>query len=296
VTATELPAPTQCVVCDTESVRAFAVHEHWIRRCPRCGHHFAEIVGDLNHVHRTYADEYFHGGGAGYPDYLAEGELLRARGRRYAERIAGHVTPGTILDVGAAAGFFLKGFEDRGWTGLGLEPNPRMAAYGRTELGLAIQAGALEDYSPAATVDLVSMIQVVPHFYDLRRAFQVAAAATRPGGWWLIESWDRDSYAARVFGRNWHEYSPPSVLSWFSKRGLVEFAGHFGFHEVASGRAVKWISGAHVKSLVAHAGGSSRWGRAAARAARLVPNGLAVPYPGDDLFWILLQRADASGS
>jgi SAM-dependent methyltransferase len=283
------------VLCAGASVRTFAVHGYWILECSRCGHRFAELARDPEHVHRTYSDDYFEGGGAGYPDYLAEGALLRQRGRAYAVRIARYVTPGRMLDVGAAAGFFLQGFTDEGWTGSGLEPNSRMAAYGRTQLGLDVDVGSLEGYTPPVAFDLVSMVQVVPHFYDIRRAFQVAADATRPGGWWLIESWDRDSYAARVCGRRWHEYSPPSVLNWFSKASLLAYAAGFGFREVASGRAVKWISGAHVKSLVAHTAGRSPLSRCIRQAVRLVPDRLAMPYPGDDLFWVLLKKEPATG-
>lgn len=55
---------------------------------------------------------------------------------------------------------------------------------------------------------------------------------------------------ARLFGKNWHEYSPPSVLHWFSKRGLIRLADRAGFEPIAQGRPSKWIDAGHAKSLL----------------------------------------------
>ena len=69
--------------------------------------------------------------------------------------------------------------------------------------------------------DAVSMIQVLPHFIDPKRAMAVVTKVLKPGGLLLIETWNRDSWTARLFGKNWHEYSPPSVLHWFDPRGVA---------------------------------------------------------------------------
>lgn len=197
-----------------------------------------------------------------------------------------------MLDVGAAAGFLLKGFEDRGWTGRGIEPNARMAAYARTELGLAVDAGTLEGLEGDSRYDLITMIQVAAHFFDVRGALATAANATKVGGLWLIETWNRDSLTARFFGQQWHEYSPPSVLHWFSRDGLARLAGQFGMREVAHGRPSKWIGGAHAKSLLAHAVGPSGQSRLATSMIGLIPDRLSLPYPAEDLFWILLRKGE----
>ena len=41
-------------------------------------------LGRITAVAEIYDDSYFSGGGAGYSDYLAEGEMLKQRGRMYA--------------------------------------------------------------------------------------------------------------------------------------------------------------------------------------------------------------------
>ncbi|MEM1303550.1 MAG: hypothetical protein AAGG46_01555, partial [Planctomycetota bacterium] len=118
---------------------------------------------------------------------------------------------------------------------------------------------------------------------------------------WLIETWDRASLPARVLGRHWHEYSPPSVLHWFSKAGVVELASQFGMRPVASGRPAKRIAAGHAKSLL-HAKAAQSWvaqsliAKPASFAASLLPDRLTLPYPALDLFWLLLEkRGDTTG-
>ncbi|HEY0510905.1 MAG TPA: class I SAM-dependent methyltransferase [Thermoanaerobaculia bacterium] len=242
------------------------------------------------HVERVYGDEYFAGGGAGYDDYLAERDLLRNHGWRYGRLLRRYMPAGTVLDAGAAAGFVLQGLVDAGWRGRGIEPNARMSGHARTHLGLRVDTGSLESFRTEERFDLVTMIQVVAHFLDLRAAFQAASALTRPGGFWLIETWNRESWTARIFGRRWHEYSPPSVVHWLTPATLRDLAKQFGFQEVARGRPGKWLNGAHAVSLLTHKLGGGRPGRLVTGVGKLIPRSIPLPYPGDDLFWMLLRK------
>jgi SAM-dependent methyltransferase len=279
-----------CPICNSPTRQLFVKDGYPIRGCEVCGHRFAEVPPDPGHVARVYGDDYFHGGGAGYSDYLGEADLLRGRGRWYARLLARYARPGTLLDVGAAAGFILQGFIDRGWTGKGLEPNPAMAEHARTRFGLQVATGTLEDLQPGESFDLVSLIQVLPHFVEPRRALAAAAAVTRPEGYWLIETWNRASLTAWVFGESWHEYSPPSMLHWFSPEGVQRLAGQFGFRKVARGRPPRWINGGHAKSLLRHKLGTSAPAKVASRLLAVVPDRPAIPYPAEDLFWMLLRK------
>lgn len=283
-----------CTICGSETYRRFAVHGLWIRKCPACGFELAEIECGREHVYATYSDSYFNSGGAGYPDYLAEGELLMAHGRRYGVLLSRRGLVGSVLDVGCAAGFLTKGFQQAGWTVKGLEPNERMAGYARAALGVPVKVGDLEE-GTGEQFDVVSMIQVIAHFFDLRKALGAAAAATRSGGHWLIETWDRSSWTARLFGSGWHEYSPPSVLRWFSPGDLDRIAASFGFERVAQGRPSKWIKGAHIRSLVRHKVEASWMEGAANLLTRAIPAEWKIPYPAEDLFWVLYRkRVDAT--
>jgi hypothetical protein len=175
--------PCACPVCGEKSDRLFQKYQIWIRSCGDCGHQFAEYGADLAHAQQVYADPYFFGGGAGYPNYLQEAHLIQRHGQRYGKLLARYMRPGRVLDVGAAAGFILQGLQSTGWNGEGVEPNPVMADYGRRHLGLTMHTTTLEtlaldrrgDHKASsslhaqpcqnpATYDLITLIQVLPHF------------------------------------------------------------------------------------------------------------------------------------
>ena len=136
---------------------------------------------------------------------------------------------------------------------------------------------------------MISIIQVIAHFMDPAAAMRHAATLLAPGGLLLVETWDRQSRTARLFGKSWHEYSPPSVLQWFSKSGLTALAGQQGFDLVAMGRPRRSIQVGHAASLLRYKLAGSTAGKLAAPLLGLVPKGLTVPYPGDDLFWSLFR-------
>ncbi len=273
-----------CPLCNSESKFAFAAKGFGLRDCVKCSHRFAAISANETHVTEIYDDDYFSGGGAGYADYLQEGAMLEKRGQMYAKVVEKHSKKhGKMLDVGAAAGFLLKGFVSENWSGIGLEPNAAMAKFGREKLNLEIKQGSLEAFEANEKFDLISMIQVAAHFYQPRKAFEKAFDLLNENGFLLIETWNRESISARVFGKNWHEYSPPSVLQWFSEKGLTGFLSEVGFEKVTRGRPSKKISGAHAKSLLKYRLGSNFL-------LKLIPDKMNFPYPSEDLFWALYRK------
>src|SRR5690606_39898662 len=205
----------RCAVCAGATRLVFEQGGYPVCACPDCGHRQCELELDRTHLAAQYGDDYFNGGGAGYQDYLGESELLVEPGRRYAGSVGGHCEPGTMLDVGCAAGFIASAFAQAGWRVAGVEPNAAMAAQARAR-GIDAHVGGIETVDdiagfapPAGGFDLVLMVQVVAHFFDLEAAMARLAGIVRPGGHCLVETWDSSSLTARALGRRWHEYSPP---------------------------------------------------------------------------------------
>src|SRR4030095_253656 len=134
-----------CAVClADDSWRLFQRQGLWIRECA-CGHRFTEAEVDEGQAGELYSDAYFFEGGDGYPDYLAEGAIIRDQGRFYGRMLRRYGNPGRVLDVGAAAGFLLEGLQDCGWSGVGIEPNVTMVNAARSR-GVPVQVGTLERF------------------------------------------------------------------------------------------------------------------------------------------------------
>lgn len=290
LTHREPTADICCPLCNGAAVPRFEISGYWIYQCAACAHRFADCNVPQGHVEQVYGDAYFTQGGAGYSNYLSEERMLVARARWYARLLARYCKPGTLLDVGAAAGFTLLGMREAGWQGFGIEPNAGMAQYANRRFGLSVEAATLESWTSERTFDLVTMLQVIAHFVDPRGALLKAGDLVRPGGHLLIETWNRASWTARLLGTSWHEYSPPSVLHWFSAEGLVRLARSAGFRPVARGRPARRIAAHHAKALLRHKSTTSTLHRLLLGVAQVLPDRLEIPYPSEDLMWILFQR------
>lgn len=283
----------KCPLCEGAPIFAFSKYGFDILDCSKCRHRFCSLPEQEPHVHteKHYGDEYFNGGGAGYANYLDEGRLLRKHGRRYGKILAQRIKPGNVLDIGSAAGFFLQGLTDQGWKGKGIEPNGKMALHARQELGIHVDEGAFESYQTDEKFDLVTMVQVIAHFLNPLEAVRKAAGHLKPRGHLLIETWNRSSWTAKLFGKNWHEYSPPTVLQWFDLKGLQELAEKSSLVQVGHGRPSKWLDGAHAKSLLGHMLQGSK-ARFTLPLLKAIPNAMPIPYPSEDLVWMLFKKED----
>ena len=105
-----------CTICRSSNTDvAFVKNNYQILHCADCDHMFTNLSLNPKTVDTIYSDEYFSGGGTGYEDYTVEKDILIRRGEYYAGKISKFTTPGKVLDIGSAAGFILKGFENKGW-------------------------------------------------------------------------------------------------------------------------------------------------------------------------------------
>lgn len=264
------------------------INNYVIYDCTFCDHRFVKIEKEPEHVTANYGDTYFFSGeSGGYPDYLKESEVLFQRGKKYAEILKKiGIKEGNLLDVGSAAGFILKGFISEGWNGEGIEPNLTMVNYARNELGLNVSQASLEQFESAIKYDCVIMIQVMAHFYDLEKVISKLNSLLDDGKYLLIETWDRKSITAKVLGWKWHEYSPPTVIHWFSAKSLIKMFEKNNFSLVKKGRLFKKINVDHARTLLSEKFKS----KLLFKLLKLIPDKMNFIYPSEDLFYIILKK------
>ena len=134
----------KCPTCPRTGEFAFMKSGYRILECPGYDHLFTDFSSPADNVFKIYSDRYFFDGGEGYPNYLEEEKLLIRHGEYYAKKIKRYINPGNVLDIGSAAGFILKGFENLGWKGTGIEPNETMVRLLSEVLNLELHQGTLE--------------------------------------------------------------------------------------------------------------------------------------------------------
>jgi SAM-dependent methyltransferase len=233
----------------------------------------------------------FFEGKQGYPNYLDAKDLLIQYGINYAKLVCKYANHGKVLGVGCAAGFILKGFEQSGWDCYGIEPNETMATYGRDNLNLNIISGDLETFKSIEKFDLIIMIQVIGHLYDVDKALLKVNDLLKEGGTVIVESWDMNSTFAKIIGKHWHEYSPPSVVNWFSDDTLTHLFKYYGFSLVAKGRPSKKISIKHGLSLFEESTPDFLLKKKLIKLAKATIGEFAITYPPLDLKWYLFKKS-----
>lgn len=279
-----------CQICGNKASLSFIKDNYRILKCTNCNYYFTDLIITPEEVKEIYSDRYFYGGQDGYPDYTLEREILIKRGEYYARKIRKYISQGSLLDVGSAAGFILKGFLNKGWRGIGLEPNAKMVEFGKNNLGIDIYCGTIESVKFDKKFDLILMIQVIAHLHDLNQSLRNVYDLLIDGGYVLIETWNRNSLIARIFGSRWHEYSPPTTLNYFDKKTLNILMQKYRFKKIASGKPSKKILSAHAKSLLVYKiRGDKFLSRFFLKIVNFIPDNIKIPYPAGDLFWTLYR-------
>jgi len=280
-----------CMACTGQHATQVipAAHpEHRYRVCAQCG--MGQLWPMPPAPEQLYTRDYFVDGGqrAGYVDYEADERWHRITARQRLgrlEKVLGQVPEATgrsLVDVGAATGFFLDVARERGWQVNGVEASQWAADRARGR-GHRVES-QLADYTDPVTA--VSLFQVLEHVPDPQALLQQAAALLESDGAVICETWDVGSRTARLAGRRWQQLSPPSVLWLFSRDAMARMAERAGLELVTWQPSPKLVSLSTVLGQSVAAANRGTVARALSRAGQLV----ALPYPLDDLVTTVLRK------
>jgi len=143
--------------------------------------------------------------------------------------------PGTLLDIGTAAGGFLVAATRRGWTAEGCEPNRWLAAWGSQRYGVCIRPGSVfeQSYGPGQ-FDVVTLWDVIEHTTNPRATIEHCRTLLKPGGLLIVNYPDIGSWIARGLGRRWL-FLTSVHLHYFDRSTITRLLTSAGF-EVAAVR------------------------------------------------------------
>lgn len=188
-----------------------------IVKCPRCGLIYVNPRVKPEFVWRGYSD-------ADDTRYATQTEGRLATFEHAVDFIESYVAKqGKLLDVGSAAGFFLKVAKDAGWKVQGIEPNKGLAAWGSKEYDIPISTDDfLKSKLPDASFDVVTFWDVLEHVSDPRAYVREAARVLKPGGYLFVNYPDVDSISSRIFKQKWWFISPVH-LYYFNRKTLMHY-------------------------------------------------------------------------
>lgn len=161
---------------------------------------------------------------------VARDALMRrhlAMARRHLRDLHKYKRAGRLLEIGCAAGTFLKMARDAGWAVSGLELSDDTADIARREFGIDVRTGTLQKgiFSPGS-FDAVVLWNVIEHLADPVWAIATIKELLKDDGVLVMETpnvdglFPRLSYRVSSDGRFWRHPQPPTHLFEFSKKSL----------------------------------------------------------------------------
>jgi len=229
---------TPCTLCGADRPRR--LYRNFDRDISRCGSCGLVYAGPLRLTREEtwsrYSATYFHD--EYLPSYgVTNGNVdLAAFDARYARTLAS-LRPfrqrGTLIEIGCAAGFFLKAAERDGWKVTGLELMQPAVEFARDRLGLTLRQEAVEDADlPAGAFDVVAIFEVIEHLSNPVATLRQRRALLRPGGCLVLSTPNVSSLTRRMLGRHWAVLNPGEHLHYFNERTLADALGRAGFVDV----------------------------------------------------------------
>lgn len=168
----------------------------------------------------------------GYTDYLNDKDLyLNTYRMRRAVITSRKPTPGRVLDVGSAAGYFLSTMKEIGWECHGIELSRYMADKSVEMFGLdSVYAGTILDRDlPERQYDVVTFWDVIEHLEDPIPHLRRARELLKDDGLLIVETQNVESRFARLMGKSWQHYKMAEHLYHFAPKTVSTLLERAGF-------------------------------------------------------------------
>ena len=128
------------------------------------------------------------------------------------------VEPGSMLEIGCAAGFRMQSMSDLGWNVLGLEPSAEAAEFARAR-GFEVANCDLESASyPEGSLDMILGWMVLEHLHSPVECLEKMHHWLRSDGWLVFSVPNAGSYEFRMFRDAWFALQLPTHLFHYDPR------------------------------------------------------------------------------
>jgi 2-polyprenyl-3-methyl-5-hydroxy-6-metoxy-1,4-benzoquinol methylase len=235
----------RCTVCHVDSEAAPFYVQHVagfdadipMFNCPSCGGVYSLLPKDFP-LAQWYAESPFYG----EVEYAAHhGDAARDfRFQAFFAIMAKQTLSGSLLDVGAGEGDFLRELKSRGWQGAlaGLDLHEERAT--RMAGEIPITHGRLEDFvrEGGARYDVVTIFDTVEHFPEPADTLEALKNVMAPDGW-LFLSVPNSERIRLSEGWEIFDYPPNHVTRW-NKEVMRAFLSARGFSVVAADTSFPW--------------------------------------------------------
>ncbi len=224
--------PSRCRYCGTENLtvwckatdrnRMAGIQSFTVARCRNCG--ILQTSPQLTPEEMTayYPNEYFPD-----PDHS---EALRVAERRKVALVQRFCARGSLLDIGAGIGLFVREAADAGFSAEGIEISQQAVDLGKRSLGVRLTAGdPLELQIPASSYDIVTLWHVLEHLSSPHTVLQRIFRILRESGTLFLAVPNAGSIQARLFRSRWFHLDVPRHQFHYTPVTLAHVLHRAGF-------------------------------------------------------------------
>lgn len=137
---------------------------------------------------------------------------------------------GSLLDIGAGTGDFLKVASENGWEVHGMEPNLKAASLA-LQKGITLKESLFE--FKGKQFDVITLWHALEHIPNLEETVQLLTDLVKMNGTLIIAVPNFKSFDAKHYGKYWAAYDVPRHLWHFSKTAIQKlFHENFGLEKV----------------------------------------------------------------
>jgi SAM-dependent methyltransferase len=217
----------RCIFCGKDN-RTVVLEENGYSgvKCPACDLIYLSPRPGLAEILERYGhDRAVHAAGSIIRDDVSK----RLHARHMLRIIKGFLGTGSILEIGAGAGYFLDEARRTGFDVSGIEINPIEANFIRKELNICCESQPLHESSfGGKTFDLVYHGNVLSHLYDPIAEFRKIHDRLRDGGMLVFETGNLGEVKKKYYPRA-SPFEYPDHLFFFGKKSLRRLVQLTGF-------------------------------------------------------------------
>jgi 2-polyprenyl-3-methyl-5-hydroxy-6-metoxy-1,4-benzoquinol methylase len=228
-----------CPVCDSKDFSHYLNAQDWgyskkdfeIVKCSKCSFAFTQDVPDQEDIavyyhHSDYVSHTDTNEGLFFKVYHKVREHMLNKKRVWVEK---HTKKGSVLDIGAATGYFLANLKNNGWKVLGFEPEESAREIAKTKNGIDL----IDDFEPlfqeGKKFDAITMWHVLEHVHELNLYFEHFKKLLTDEGKVFIAVPNHDSLDASFYKEKWAAWDMPKHLWHFNPASLEVLAEKHGF-------------------------------------------------------------------
>lgn len=245
-------SPIACPICNTPSPYPYSDKKNYsLYRCNQCKLIFLWPIPP--NIDSIYNPDYFTGAkhGFGYSNYEQDKIPITKTFHRYLQEIENFKPDhGSLLDIGAATGFFLEQAQASEWTTAGLETSEYACKLAANN-NIQVYCGQLQDnlFSPNS-FDVVTMWDVFEHLPDPHSSINITNQLLKKDGLLVINTPDSSSFIASLACQRWHLLIPPEHIYLYSYRALDILLTKHSFKIISTKRIGKSYTPSYLFSIL----------------------------------------------